>query len=153
MFGFPVKVSWPSALQQSYCVRIHLQKPPLPFLRKRTHLGEPSSSLCAYVLCGWPLHVVTSILVLRQEVEIQNGGTQSNQLSRTKAIFWSNNNADERKKYCFAFKCERLVNLEVLALYFSCPLRQMAHSNRYLVLRKTLPKQCEYDIALEFDSY
>ena len=31
--------------------------------------------------------------------------------------------------------------------------RQMAHGNRYLVQRKALSKQCEYEIALEFNSY
>ena len=31
--------------------------------------------------------------------------------------------------------------------------RQIAHCNRYLLLRKTVPKQREFDIALEFNSY
>ena len=32
-------------------------------------------------------------------------------------------------------------------------IRQIAHWNRFLVQRKAVRKQCEYDIALEFNSY
>ena len=44
---------------------------------------------------------MTSILVLRMEVGIQNCGTHWSQLAKTKEIFWSNSKADEIEKYCF----------------------------------------------------
>ena len=66
---------------------------------------------------------MTSILVLRKEVGIQNGGTQWSQLVKTKAIVWSNNKADETETYCFELKYQRFVYLGLLVLHFSCPLR------------------------------
>ena len=68
---------------------------------------------------------MTSILALTMVVGIQNGGTQWSQLAKTKAIFWSNNKADDIEKYCFVLKCQIFVYLGVLVLHFSCPLRSM----------------------------